>query len=285
MGNSNNSNGYQETFRLNHNYYFDNFANGKKFFESTQRWLDDTYFLIFFGSSNNTHREQHVLLFFNLQYSHLQEMSAPLKEGVCFAIRSDLFKEYSRRNRLRDFGFLEYSIQESIILMDSDYGLIKNIFELIHQETKAPASDIQSSILVAYLNLLLRHMQRFYLRSMEDRVNELRLLYQDFINDLQSLFDTERKSMIILPSLALLAKKLSCTPRFLNDVSLKISENTAQRHIDNFIVKRTKELLAETDLSVAEIAEKMKFNQPQSLTRLFKRITRISPLDYRISII
>ncbi|MGE8425746.1 MAG: helix-turn-helix domain-containing protein [Sphingobacterium siyangense] len=46
-----------------------------------------------------------------------------------------------------------------------------------------------------------------------------------------------------------------------------------------------KELLAETDLSVAEIAKKMQFDQPQSLTRLFKKKTRISPLDYRISII
>lgn len=276
---------FQYAFRLNDNYYFDRFENDEQFFDSAKKWIDDKSFLIVFGSLNKTDCGRHVLLFFSHQNFPVKELRGYLKEGAYFAIRSDLFKGYSIRNTLKDFGFLEYSIQECIQLSGHDYKLIKTIFELIEQETKMAKSDIHSNILVSYLNLLLRHMQRFYQWSMSDRMNELRLLYQEFVRELASLFDTEKKSMQTLPSLALLSKKLNCTSRFLNDVSLQISNFTAQYHIDIFIVKITKQLLAETDLSVAEIAEKIQFDQPQSLTRLFKRRTRISPMDYRISII
>ncbi len=285
MVNSGNNKELQYAFRLNENYHFDHFVNERQFFESAQRLIDEHYFLIVLGSLNKKDNEQHILLFFSQQYFPVQEIKGLLEKGAYFALRTDLFKGYSMRNRLKDFGYLEYSIQESKVLLDNDYRLIKNIFELVDKEAKMPASDIHSRILISYLNLLLQHMQRFYKGSMENRVNELQILHQDFINELQSLFDTGKKCMLLRPSLVLLSKKLDCTPRFLNDVSLKISKHTAQHHIDSFIVKIAKELLAETDLSVAEIAEKMQFSQPQSLTRIFKRKTRISPLDYRISII
>lgn len=284
MANSSN-NEFQYAFRLNDNYYFDRFENDEQFFDSAQKWIDNKSFLVVFGCLNNTDCGGHVLLFFSHQYFPVEELRGYLKEGAYFAIRSDLFKGYSMRNRLKDFGFLEYSIQECIQLFGDDHKLIKNIIDLIEKETKMTKSDIHSNILFSYLNLLLQHMQRIYQQSMNDKINELNLLYQKFVIKLEALFDTEEKSMHTLPNLALLSKKLDCTARFLNDVSLKISNNTAQHHIDLFIVKITKQLLSETDLSVAEIAEKIKFDQPQSLTRLFKRRTRISPLDYRISII
>lgn len=283
MANSGN-NMFKDNYRQDDNCCFDRFVNERQFFESVQKWIDNKYFLIVFGS-NNTHQERHVLLFFSHQYFPIEELKGYFREGIYFAIRPDLFKGYNLRNKLKDFGFLEYSIQESIILMAHEYSLIKNIFELIQQETKMPTSEIRSSILVTYLNLLLQHLKRFYQQFMEDRVMDFRLLYQDFMIELQSLFDTEKQWLITLPSLRLLSERLDCTPRFLNDVSLKISGDTAQYHIDNFIVKIAKQLLAETDWSVAEIAKKMDFEQPQSLTRLFKRKTSFTPLDYRISII
>lgn len=282
---NNNTNEFQCSFRLNDNYYFDRFETEEQFFDSAQKWIDNKSFLIVFGCLHQADRVRHVLLFFSHLYFPVEELRGYIKEGAYFAIRSDLFKGFSIRNRLKDFGFLEYSVQECIQLFGDDQTLIKNIVELIEQETKMAKNDNHSNILVSYLNLLLQYMQRFYQRSMHDRMNELRILYQEFVNELDAHFDTEKKSMHTLPTLALLSKKLNCTARYLNDVSLKISNYTAQYHIDVFIVKITKKLLAETDLSVAEIAERIKFDQSQSLTRLFKKRTRITPLDYRISII
>lgn len=105
----------------------------------------------------------------------------------------------------------------------------------------ASFSFFHSTILVTYLNLLLQHMQRFYRWSIEDRLDECKLLQQNFISGLHTFFDKEANSLIALPTLVSLAKKLNHTTRFLNDVSLKISGSTAQHHIDNFIVTIVKE--------------------------------------------
>ena len=275
----------QYAFKLNHTYYFKYFDHEDQFLHSARRLIDDKHFIIVFGVLDHGREEKHKLLFFNQHYFPVPEIQGYLKKGSYFAFRSDLFKGYSLRNRLKDLGFLEYSMAESLTLVDNDHRLIANIFKLLVDETEMPHSETQSTIIGSYLNLLLYHMQRFYQRSMDSRVEEFSQLQLHFLNELHTLFDSQRMCMLAIPSLTSLSKKLRCTPRFLNDVSLRISESTAQYHIDNFIISIAKKLLAETDLSVAEIAERMNFEQPQSLTRLFKRKTQITPLDFRISII
>ncbi|WP_333863546.1 helix-turn-helix domain-containing protein [Sphingobacterium sp.] len=275
----------KEVFKLNHTYYFEYFDNEDQFLRSSQRLIEERHFIIVFGVLDRGLQEKHKLVFFNQHYFPVSEIKKSFKEGSYFAFRSDLFHGYSLRNRLKDLGFLEYSMDESLLLRENDYKLVANIFELLIEETEMPHSEIHSTIIVSYLNLLLYHMKRFYQRSMESRLDEISRLHQHFLNELHAFFDNERMCMSTFPSLKSLSKKLRCTPRFLNDVSVVVSGSTAQSHIDSFIIGISKQLLAETDLSVAEIAERLKFEQPQSLTRLFKRKTQITPLDFRISII
>lgn len=275
----------QDAFKLNHTYYFEYFDNEDQFLRSTQRLIEEKYFIIVFGVVDHRRQEKYKLLFFNQQYFPITDIKESFRKGSYFAFRSDLFNVYSLRNRLKDLGFLEYSMDESLELADNDYKLIANIFELLVEETEMPHSEIHSTIIASYLNLLLYHMQRFYQRSMEGRLDDISRLHQLFFNELHAFFDSEKMCMSAFPSLTALSKKLRCTPRFLNDVSLGVSGGTAQSHIDSFIISIAKQLLAETDLSVAEIAERLRFEQPQSLTRLFKRKTQITPLDFRISII
>ncbi len=274
----------QYAFKLNHTYYFEYFDNEDQFLHSSRRLIEDKYFIIVFGALDQ-YEEKYKLLFFNQHYFPMPEIKEYLKKGSYFAFSSDLFKGYSLRDRLKDLGFLEYAMAEALVLADNDYKLIANIFKLLAEETEMPNSEIHSTIIVSYLNLLLYHMQRFYQQSMESRLDEISEVQYHFLNGLHAFFDSDRKCMLAFPSLISLSKKLRCTPRFLQDISLKVSGSTAQYHIDNFIITIAKQLLAETDLSVAEIAERMKFEHPQSLTRLFKRKTQLTPLDFRISII
>lgn len=275
----------QYAFKLNHTYYFDDFNDDDEFLNAALKLIEDKCFIIVFGTTNDADELYDKLLFFNQYYFPVSEIKGYLKKGAYFAFRSDLFKGYSLRNRLKDLGFLEYSMQESLVLKDNHQRLIEKLFNLLVEETKMPQSEIHSTIIASYLNLLLYHMQRFYQRFMEDKSDEINALQCQFLKELYTFFDQERRCMLAPPTATSLSKKLNCTARFLNDISLKVSGKTAQYHIENFIVTVAKQLLAETDLSVAEIAERMKFEHPQSLTRLFKRKTQITPLDFRISII
>ncbi|MBE8721982.1 hypothetical protein C4F40_14730 [Sphingobacterium sp. Ka21] len=53
-----------------------------------------------------------------------------------------------------------------------------------------------------------------------------------------------------------------------------VSGQTAQERIEVKVIDVAKQLLASTNLSVAEIAERLGFSQPQLLNRLFKKHTQ-----------
>jgi AraC family transcriptional regulator, transcriptional activator of pobA len=62
-----------------------------------------------------------------------------------------------------------------------------------------------------------------------------------------------------------------------------LTGQNAQQHIHFKLVEKAKELLSTTNLSVSEIAYQLGFEHPQSLSRLFKSKTKLSPLEFRAS--
>ncbi|WP_317111281.1 helix-turn-helix domain-containing protein [Chroococcidiopsis sp. SAG 2025] len=48
-------------------------------------------------------------------------------------------------------------------------------------------------------------------------------------------------------------------------------------------VKRAKQMLAKTDLAIADIALQVGFSSPSHLTQQFKRLTRLTPKQIRAS--
>lgn len=49
------------------------------------------------------------------------------------------------------------------------------------------------------------------------------------------------------------------------------------------MIGKAKELLSLSNLSISEIAYKLGFEHPQSFNRMFKKKTKISPVDFRNS--
>jgi len=61
---------------------------------------------------------------------------------------------------------------------------------------------------------------------------------------------------------------------------LLIGQN-AQQLIHEKLIEKAKEYLSATPMSVSEIAFRLGFEYPQSFSKLFKRKTRQSPLEFR----
>ncbi|WP_342342284.1 helix-turn-helix transcriptional regulator [Niastella yeongjuensis] len=70
---------------------------------------------------------------------------------------------------------------------------------------------------------------------------------------------------------------------YLSDMLRISTKQSAQNHIQNKVIEMARALLSTSNLSVAEIACQLGFERPQSLNRLFKKKTTISPLEYRDS--
>lgn len=77
------------------------------------------------------------------------------------------------------------------------------------------------------------------------------------------------------------ADKICLDKQYLSSVISATSHRKASSWIEEALVTRAKVLLRHDDLTVNEIAGRLGFSNPSNLTRYFKRITGMTPLEYR----
>jgi AraC-like DNA-binding protein len=63
----------------------------------------------------------------------------------------------------------------------------------------------------------------------------------------------------------------------------KQTGKTAQEHIHSALLGAAKILLVQTDLSMKEIAYRLSFKEPAHFANFFKKLEKVTPLQYRKS--
>jgi len=86
-----------------------------------------------------------------------------------------------------------------------------------------------------------------------------------------------------LPTVESIATKLNLSPNYFSDMLRLHTGQSAKQHIQDKLIDKAKEYLTVSNLSVAEIAYQLGFEYPQSFNKLFKKKTRMSPLEFRKS--
>lgn len=79
------------------------------------------------------------------------------------------------------------------------------------------------------------------------------------------------------------ASRMCLTERYLGTVIRQASGVTAKEWIDRAVISRIKVELRHTDNSVANISEQMNFPNPSFFSKYFKRLTQMTPNEYRES--
>ncbi len=77
------------------------------------------------------------------------------------------------------------------------------------------------------------------------------------------------------------ASQLKITPNYLNALCKKEKNKSAKAYIQDFVVDEAKNQLTFTQKSIAEIAFSLGYEEPTHFTRFFKKMTNISPKDFK----
>ena len=77
------------------------------------------------------------------------------------------------------------------------------------------------------------------------------------------------------------ASHLCLTPRYMSTIVRQVSGKSAKQWIDAALVTRIKIELKHTDKSVANICDDFNFPNPSFLTKFFKRMTGMTPKEFR----
>ena len=77
------------------------------------------------------------------------------------------------------------------------------------------------------------------------------------------------------------ADRMCLTQRYLGSVVREVSGATAKEWIDRALVTEAKVALKHSDKSVAQIAEDLYFPSPSFFSKYFRRLTGLTPAEYR----
>jgi AraC family transcriptional activator of pobA len=202
-------------------------------------------------------------------------------KGYSLIIHPDFLQGYPLARKIKSYGFFSYAIHEALHLSEQEKSTMLAIYHIIGEELNSRIDDFSREVIIAQIELLLSYAKRFYKRQFLTRqavTSDLLQQLEDLLND---YFEEEKLASQGVPTVQYLAEQLHYTPNYLSDMLRSLTGLSAQQHIHQKLIEKSKELLSGTNMTIGEVAYTLGFEHPQSFSRLFKMKTRLSPVQFR----
>lgn len=203
-------------------------------------------------------------------------------EGFSLYFHADLIRGYPLGNHIHQFGFFSYAVSEALFLSGKEKRIIAALFETIAAELDNNIDQFSQDVLVSQLELLLNYSNRYYHRQFLTR----KPVYNDVIASLDRYLNerfNRQHALNGIPTVAEASQYLKLSPRYLTDMLKSLTGQNTQQYIHTRLIEKAKDVLANSRLTIAEIAYELGFEHPQSFNRLFKQKTKLSPVEFRQS--
>jgi AraC family transcriptional activator of pobA len=204
--------------------------------------------------------------------------------GYTLLFHPDFIRNYPLATKIKNFGFFSYSANEALYISDKEKQTIFSVFENIKTELNNTIDDFSQDVLVSHIEVLLNYSNRFYKRQFITRKDVNHDLLTRIEHLLNSYFEQEHIVDNGLPTVEYVADQLNFSPRYLSDMLRSLTGQNAQQHIHDKLIEKAKEYLTTTNLSISEIAYQLGFEHSQSLSRLFKKKTNLTPIEFKNSL-
>mgnify|MGYP002610663016 FL=1 len=168
-------------------------------------------------------------------------------------------------------------------MTNEEYDIFVSLIRQIKSELSNHRDGFQDQIIVEYISLLLNYCKRFYNRQFLTRKIENTDILARFDNLLHKYFEENKQLTEGLPTVQYCADRLFLSSNYFGDLVKKTTGETASGHIRQYTVQEVKNRLAAGE-TVTEVAYSLGFEYPQHLSRMFKKVTGITPSEYCTSI-
>ena len=200
--------------------------------------------------------------------------------GWVLLFSPELLRGTDLEAKIKDYHFFSYFAIETLKMEPSEWGrIIQLLTQLRHELQENEDSQALRAVSLGYIRLILEYCQRIYLRQLSKEDNTSSDILKRFHNLLQNYYLDGRQMDLGVPSVQYCAERLAYSPRYLGDVIHKASGGTAIGYIHSFVIEQAKNLLMNGH-NVNETAHMLGYDFPQHFTRLFKKVTGITPTEF-----
>ncbi|MFT4018650.1 MAG: helix-turn-helix transcriptional regulator [Agriterribacter sp.] len=205
------------------------------------------------------------------------------RSGWILLIHPDFLWNTSLGKTIKRYEFFDYSVNEALFLSDKEEKILNDIVENIKQEYHANIDRFSQNIIISHIETLLNYSERFYNRQFITRDKSNHQILDQLENLLINYFNNEDLATKGLPTVQYIADTLNISPKYLSSLLKMLTGQSTQQHIHEKLIEKAKEKLSTTYLSISEIAYELGFEHSQSFSKLFKKKTNLSPLEFRQS--
>ena len=182
--------------------------------------------------------------------------------------------------RMKEYPFFSYFSTETLKMEPSEWSRITQLLtQLRHELEENPDSPSLRSVILGYLRIILEYCQRIYLRQLSREDKSSSDLLKRFHSLLREYYQDGRQLELGVPSVNYCAEQLAYSARYLGDMIHKATGGTAIGYIHSFVIDQGKNLLMNGH-NVNETAHLLGFEFPHHFTRLFKKVTGLTPTEF-----
>ncbi|NLR93842.1 AraC family transcriptional regulator [Flammeovirga agarivorans] len=240
-------------------------------------------------TGHNTDFPDGVTIFFNSPFQILSWDIVPNWTGFYIMLSQDFLASSHYFDRfLEDFPFLKIDESIPFEIPKEELPAILDIYRKIKKEYSGAEND-QFNFIQVYVLELLHQVKRLFNKNIDVKTADEQYRSADLklLSRFQKLIkisfypDAEIEAQANIHSPTYYAGILSVHPNHLNAIVKSITGKTALNHIHHHILRLAKAELAQTDVSVKEIAYGLHFDSPNNFSAFFKKNAGMTPLTYR----
>lgn len=200
-------------------------------------------------------------------------------QGHVLMFHPDLLAGTSLQGMMSQYSYFSYNTNEALFPSEREKRLILDIFDKIDDELHTECPDLL--IITDYVKVVLDYCLHAYDRQFHaipsesnDILARFELLCHDYYESKQPLTQG-------LLTVQYCADQLCLSVNYFSDLIRKATGLSPQKHIQKYVLSKTKALLLTTSLRINEIAHSLGFQQPQNFSNWFKKLEGCSPNGYR----
>ncbi|MBP3285741.1 MAG: AraC family transcriptional regulator [Prevotella sp.] len=199
-------------------------------------------------------------------------------KGWALLFDPELIHGTDLEHRMPSYTYFSYNTNEALLMTAEQRLTIVNLLETLRKEL--PDADGQTPyIIVAYLQLILEYIARYYASQLSSQVQSSSDLLTRFENLLKRYYEEGQQLTYGLPSVKYCAQELFLSPNYFGDLIKQMTDDTAGNIIRRFVMQQAQKLLI-SGVGITSTAEQLGFEYPQHFTRMFKKHFGVSPSQY-----
>lgn len=203
--------------------------------------------------------------------------------GWALLFHPDILHGTDLEKAIGKYSFFDYRINEALHMTDDEHDVLVSLMRQIKAELGRSRDSMQDSIIVSYIRLVLEYCRRFYNRQFLARRLENSDTLARFEDLLRTYFDEGRQLSLGMPTVQYCAERLCMSANYFGDLVRKATGDTAGNCIRRYVVMRAKNELA-SGAGIAQVAYGLGFEYPQHFSRMFRKLTGMTPRAYRDSV-